>query len=59
MNHAMDSINEVAGQSAQDVVSIADKSTSTVSALDKARDRIQQNVTDADSLEEIVNRFVL
>ncbi|MCR5716594.1 MAG: methyl-accepting chemotaxis protein, partial [Lachnospiraceae bacterium] len=47
MNHAMDSINEVAGQSAQDVVSIADKSTSTVSALDKARDRIQQNVTDA------------
>lgn len=59
MNVAMDSINSVARQSAEDVVAIADKSTETVSALDEARTQIRQNVADADSLEELVKKFTI
>ncbi|MCR4587464.1 MAG: methyl-accepting chemotaxis protein [Lachnospiraceae bacterium] len=59
MNVAMESINDVAHQSAEDVVDIADKSTDTVTALDEARRKIQQNVEDADSLEEIVKKFTI
>ncbi len=59
MNVAMDSINSVAGQSADDVVRIADKSADTVEALGHARNKIQQNVSDADSLEKIVSKFVI
>ncbi|MCR4616721.1 MAG: methyl-accepting chemotaxis protein [Lachnospiraceae bacterium] len=59
MNEAMGSINEVAGQAADDVANIADKSNDTVSALDDARRMIQQNVVDAGSLEEIVSKFTV
>ena len=59
INRAMENINSVAAQSAIEVCEIADKSSDTVSALSVARKRIQQNVADADQLEEIVKKFVV
>ncbi len=56
---AMSSINDVAGQSANDVGNIAEKSTETVAALASAKERTEQNVTDANSLENIIGRFIV
>lgn len=59
MSAAMSSINDVAGQSANDVENIAEKSTETVAALESAKERTEQNVTDANSLENIIGRFIV
>ncbi len=59
LNAAMGSINDVAQQSADDVSAIASKSTGTVGALEEARKKIHQNVSDADSLESIVQKFTI
>ena len=59
MSSAMSSINDVAGQSANDVGNIAEKSTETVAALESAKERTEQNVTDANSLENIIGRFIV
>ena len=59
MSAAMSSINDVAGQSANDVENIAEKSTETVAALESAKERTEQNLTDANSLENIIGRFIV
>ena len=59
VSSAMSSINDVAGQSANDVGTIAEKSTETVAALESAKERTEQNVNDANSLESIIGKFVV
>ena len=59
MNRAIITINDVAGQSASEVCKIADKSNDTEDSLNVARKKIEQNVIDADYLEELVNKFVV
>lgn len=59
VSFAMSSINDVAGQSANDVGTIAEKSTETVAALESAKERTEQNVNDANSLESIIGKFVV
>ena len=59
VSSAMSSINDVAGQSANDVGTVAEKSTETVAALESAKERTEQNVNDANSLESIIGKFVV